>query len=155
LRKESQAVDGLHLNEVLDELRIIIEPAWAEIGGSVLWNAPKEPLRVLADRYGLLQVFLNLAQNSHRAVQKASTKQLTVAVLEQFERVSIIFQDSGPGIANSHHLFQPFQQDAEVTGLGLFVSRVLVRSYGGELRHQPSDRGCCFTVELPLARFQG
>ena len=42
------------------------------------------------------------------------------------------FQDSGPGIAFPEHLFQPFRHAADGTGLGLYVSRAVVRSYGGD-----------------------
>lgn len=150
--KEHEVLDEVQLHEVLDELRIIIEPGWAEIDGSVCWNVPRKAVRVLADRYGLLQVFLNLAQNSHRAVQTRSTRQLAIAVNVQAERALITFRDNGCGVSDPQRLFQPFQHDADVTGLGLFVSRVLVRSYGGELRFQPVETGCCFVVELPLAR---
>jgi signal transduction histidine kinase len=31
----------------------------------------------------------------------------------------------------------------------LYVSRFIVRSYGGELRFEPQPQGACFTIELP------
>ena len=148
--KEQETQDEVELQEVLDDLRIIIEPGWMEINGLVNWNIPDRPIRVLADRYGLLQVFLNLAQNSHRAVQSGSNRKLTITADAQSERALILFEDTGCGIADPRHLFQPFQQGADITGLGLFVSRALVRSYGGELRFHPVDEGCSFAVELPL-----
>ncbi len=152
--KEHEALDEVPLQEVLDELRIIIEPSWAGIDGSICWNVPPDTIRVLADRYGVLQIFLNLAQNSYRAVQTSSNRRLAIAVNVHSERASITFQDTGCGIADPRHLFQPFQQGADVTGLGLFVSRALVRSYGGELQFHPVEEGCCFGVELPLVDFR-
>ena len=148
--KEHEALDEVLLQEVLDELRIIIEPGWSEIGGAITWTVPDRTIRVLADRYGVLQVFLNLAQNSHRAVQNSADRKLSIHLSVYGERALITFQDTGCGIADPRHLFQPFQEGADVTGLGLFVSRTLVRSYGGELQYQPVERGCCFAVELPL-----
>ncbi|MBZ5603258.1 MAG: ATP-binding protein [Acidobacteriia bacterium] len=139
------------LQHLLDELRIIIEPSWAEIDGAVMWDAPETTIRVPADRYGLLQVFLNLAQNSHRAVQTRSRRQLAIRLAINGAAASVAFRDTGCGIADPQNLFQPFQKGADVTGLGLFVSRALVRSYGGELRFQPVEEGCCMIVELPLA----
>jgi two-component system sensor kinase FixL len=147
--KEQEPLDEIDLQEVLDDLRIIIEPGWAEINGAIVWDMPDQPLRALADRYGLLQVFLNLAQNSHRAVQGSSNRRLTIRVNVENERALIFFQDTGCGIADPQHLFQPFQKGADVTGLGLFISRALVRGYGGELRFIPAREGCCFAVELP------
>ena len=44
--------------------------------------------------------------------------------------------------------FQPFQDGAAGSGMGLYLSRFIVRSYGGELRFEPSASGSCFAVEL-------
>lgn len=149
--KESDAVDEVTVQEVLDELRIIIEPGWTDIGAFVSWRVPVDIVRVTADRYGLLQVFLNLAQNSLRAVHASSDRFLEVNLDIHGERALITFADSGPGIPDPHNLFQPFQPGADVTGLGLFISRALVRSYGGDLQFRAVEKGSCFVVELPLA----
>src|SRR5260370_23381765 len=69
---QSSAQDALEpvpLQEILDNLRIVIEPDWREIDGTVLWQLPPELPIVLAERHGLLQAFLNVANNSHRAAQ--------------------------------------------------------------------------------------
>ncbi len=148
------------LQPVLDDLRIVIESDWHEIGGSVHWDLPAQTPRILAERHGLLQAFLNLAQNSHRAVQKSpvqkspvqktSVRDLHVSVEAEDHRAIIRFRDSGPGIEAPERLFEPFQQGAEGTGLGLYVSRAVVRSYGGELRYEPQPSGSCFAVELQI-----
>ena len=65
--------------------------------------------------------------------------------------VSLRVTDSGPGIASTEKLFQPFQQGAESTGLGLYISRAFVRSFHGELRHDPAVPGCSFVIELAMA----
>jgi len=105
--------------------------------------------RVLTDRHGLLQVFLNLARNSQRAVQGCPVRELIVSVSTSSDRALIRFKDSGSGVADPQKLFQPFQPGADSTGLGLYISRSLLRSYGGELRFEPQDRGACFIVEVP------
>jgi PAS domain S-box-containing protein len=143
-------VPEVPLQKVLDELRIIIEPNWHEIDGCVTWVLPEPIFWVLADRYALMQVFLNLAQNSFRAVQSRPVRGLSISVISRAERALVVFRDTGCGIPDPSHLFQPFQEGADVTGLGLFISRVLVRSYGGELQYREVDGGCSFIVELPL-----
>jgi signal transduction histidine kinase len=74
---------------------------------------------------------------------------LKVAVLHDAHKVSIRVIDTGPGVAHPERLFQPFQLGADVTGLGLYVSRAIIRAYGGNLRYEKQDRGACFVVELP------
>ncbi len=139
------------LQEVLDDLRIVIEPDWREIGGAVRWHLPSALPVVLADRQGLLQAFLNLVQNSHRAVQESAIRECSISVATDRRKAVIRFQDTGPGISAAQHLFEPFQPGADGTGLGLYVSRAVVRSYGGELRFEPTPNGACFAIELQVA----
>lgn len=144
-------VEQVPLRHVLDHLRIVIESEWKEIGGLVLWHLPEISPLVIADPAGLLQAFLNLAHNSHRAVQKASRRELNIDVLVEAENVEVQFKDSGPGIESPDRLFQPFQAGAHGTGLGLFLSRAVVRSYGGDLRFEPNLGPSCFVVKLQKA----
>jgi C4-dicarboxylate-specific signal transduction histidine kinase len=108
-----------------------------------------EPLpTVLADAHGLLQVFLSLVENSYRAVQQCETRELTVSIFVDARTVAVRFADSGPGVAAPDRLFQPFQYGADGTGMGLYVARAALRSYGGDLRFEPQAAGACFVVEL-------
>jgi two-component system sensor kinase FixL len=149
LQTKSQAVlEPVPLREVLDDLRIVIEAEWREIGGKVHWRLPAEIPQVLAEPHGLLQAFLNLVQNSHRAVQTETVRLLNVTVSRELKKVIVRFEDSGPGIQAPETLFQPFQAAASGSGLGLYVSRSIVRSYGGDLKFEPQAHGCTFAVEL-------
>jgi len=146
-----ETLEHVALQEVLDDLRIVIEPDWREINGVVHWDLPSGMPIVVAERHGLLQAFLNLAQNSARAVQEGEVRELTIYVSIDEQTARVQFRDTGPGIAAPEHLFEPFQPGSDGTGLGLYVSRAVVRSYGGELRHEPQAMGSCFTVEVPIA----
>jgi signal transduction histidine kinase len=145
----NEALSTVNLRDVLDDLRIVIEPDWREIGGTVQWHLPVDMPAVLGQGHGLLQAFLNLAQNSHRAVRECSTRQLSIEVTVEERMASVWFEDSGPGIAEPARLFEPFQTGADGTGLGLYVSRAVVRSYGGDLRFDPRASGARFRVEIP------
>ena len=145
----------ISLQNVLDNLRIVIEPDWRDSDGTVMWGLPSPCPTVVADPHGLLQAFLNLAQNSLRAVQHAPTRKLEVSVSTHARCALVRFADSGPGIAAPAQLFQPFQPGAGGTGLGLYISRALLRSYGGDLRYEPSTVGSCFVVELQTESMGG
>lgn len=146
--REAESLEAVPLKDVLNDLRIIVESSWSEAGGTTRWELPSEMPRVMAERHGLLQVFLNLAHNSQRAVQETPVRELTVSVSTSADAAVVRFQDSGCGIADPQKLFQPFQPGADCTGLGLYISRSLLRSYGGELRFEPQDQGACFSVDL-------
>jgi C4-dicarboxylate-specific signal transduction histidine kinase len=145
-----EQLEDVPLQSVLDNLRIVIEPDWQECDGLVRWEMPETIPAVVADPSGLLQALLNLVRNSHRAVQHSDTRELRIAVSVKDQRAYVRVEDSGPGVASPQNLFQPFQPGADGTGLGLYVSRAVVRSYGGELRYEPSERGSRFVVELQL-----
>ncbi len=136
------------LREVLDELRIVIEPTLRDEEITVRWKVPDDLPPVYADRHGLLHVFMNLANNSRRAMRGSEQKELAIAATVESGRVVVRFSDTGPGVARPEQLFQAFQQAAEGAGIGLYLSRALVRSFAGELRHEARAYGCCFAVEL-------
>jgi len=146
----SERLEEVPLQSVLDNLRIVIEPDWRESEGVVFWELPPNMPAVLADPSGLLQALLNLVRNSHRAVQQSALRELRISVSVHDQKACVRVEDSGPGIPAPESLFQPFQPGAEGSGLGLYVSRAVVRSYGGELRFEPSPRGSRFLVELQV-----
>jgi two-component system sensor kinase FixL len=145
----AQNGEVVELTSVLDEFRILIETAYHESRIEMQWDVQESLPLVWADRYGLIQVFLNLANNSRRAMASTRVKRLQIAAREEKGTVTIRFEDTGTGIASPEKLFRPFQRGAESSGLGLYVSRAIVHSFGGELCYEPRSEGCCFAVVLP------
>jgi len=136
------------LCSVLDELRIVTEPSLREEGVLVRWHVPLTLPQVWAERHNLLQVLLNLTKNSQRAMQDQKVKEFKVSACVEGDRVVVRVRDTGHGISNPERLFQPFQEGAEATGLGLYLSRALVRTFNGDLRYEPGPPGCCFALDL-------
>ncbi len=148
LSPSSQNWASIELTSLLDELRVLIEPAYHEGGCEILWRLQDNLPVVIGDRYGLQQVFLNLARNSQRAMEASAERKLTISGDVLPGAVVIRFEDTGEGISNPYELFKPFQPGANSTGLGLYVSRAILRSFGGELKFEPRSKGCCFAVTL-------
>jgi signal transduction histidine kinase len=140
--------EEVEVREVLEDLRIVVGGQYAEADAELRIEVSDDLATVIAERYGLLQVFLNLAQNSLRAMRNTSERVLTVKAAMEQDRVVVRFSDTGQGVGDATHLFQPFQRGAQVTGLGLYISRAIVRDFLGELMHEPQERGCCFAVIL-------
>jgi len=153
LRTASQKSPAtIDLKELLEEFRIIVEPSFAEEEATLEWLIPDELPPVSADRHGLLHIWMNLAANSQRALRGVESKRLTVAASVEQDRVIVRFTDTGPGVVHQDQLFQPFRHSSDGTGLGLYLSRALARSFAGELRFEPRPAGSCFALELPAAR---
>ena len=141
----------VELAPLMDEVRLLIETICRNSGIELVWDVADLPSSVWADRYGLVQVFLNLVKNSRQALESSAEKKIRVSVRRDSRFVVMRVEDSGPGIPDPQMLFRPFQRSAKATGLGLYVSRALMKSFGGDLSFEPSDHGCCFALSLQAA----
>ncbi|WP_295884424.1 transporter substrate-binding domain-containing protein [uncultured Thiohalocapsa sp.] len=160
----------LVLDDVLEAVQAVAD-VQAQEAGLLLWLDldPDTPARVIGDALRLEQVLLNLVSNAVKftprgevcvQVQHVGT---TTSAAGHAARVRFAVTDTGIGIppAEQERLFEPFRQaDASPTrryrgsGLGLSISRELVRLMGGdiEVRSSPGSGSCfAFTLELPLA----
>lgn len=150
LRQYTDQSAEVDLIAVLDDLRIVVAPALCEAGIACRWSIPAEIPTVWADRQNLLQVFLNVTSNGIRALAGRKDPEMAVSARLHDHCVLVEFVDNGGGVAHPDRLFHPFQQEADVTGLGLFLSRALMRACRGELRYKAVDIGACFVVEMPI-----
>jgi signal transduction histidine kinase/CheY-like chemotaxis protein len=115
---------------------------------------------VIGDANRLEQVIVNLLSNALDALR--SVKPPRRLIVDSFiddtgARVCVTVTDNGPGIAPAiaERLFRPFAstKGARGTGLGLYISRQLVREAEGELDVVNHDGpGARFLVWLPSTR---
>jgi len=143
-----QELGGVNMESLLEEFRIVVGPTLVSQGIELSITLPPDLPLVLGDHHGLLQVLLNLVRNSTRALEGCEHKHIAVDGSEEAEHVLVTFRDSGRGVADPGRLFQPFQQGADAVGLGLFVSRAIVRACEGEMYHEPSRSGCTIRLRL-------
>jgi signal transduction histidine kinase len=123
-------------------------------GPEPLAGAWPETAPVRLDPESLKQVFLNLLLNALDAMADGGA--LTVALAERGADYEIAITDTGPGIAPDtlRRLGDPFvTTKAQGSGLGLFLTRRLVRSAGGTLDIESVvGRGTTCRVRLPRRR---
>jgi two-component system sensor kinase FixL len=150
LHNSSDRATSVDLSSFLEELRIIVTPPLEESGVKLELPIGRDLPQILADRPSLMQVFLNLIKNSERAMNLQPCKEINISVETCEQQVYVRLLDSGSGVRNAAELFKPFQQGAEATGLGLYLSRAFMRSFQGDLRYEPTPSGACFIVELSL-----
>lgn len=148
LRQTADQASSVDLAALLEEFRIVVEPSLEDRDIRLSMEVDPALPPVWADRQSLLQVFLNLTKNSERAMQNEERRELAIEARCDKQRVTVRFRDSGCGVAHPDRLFRPFQQQAEATGLGLYLSRAFMRSFRGDLRYEAEPRGSSFIVEL-------
>jgi PAS domain S-box-containing protein len=122
-------------------------------------SAPEPGPQVSADPDGLRQVLVNLVEN---AVKYSPDGGRVVVELETRDaRVHFAVRDGGLGIPAAEHerIFEKFYRlDPNLsrgvggTGLGLYISREILRRMGGRIRvDSEPGRGATFSFELPQA----
>jgi len=151
LRQTTNQAASVDLQALLEELRIVVEPSLREKDIELKWAIDPGLPVVWADRQSLMQVFLNLTKNSERALLNQPRRELSVTARVDQQRVVIRFRDTGCGVGEPERLFRPFQHGAQATGLGLYLSRAMTRSFRGDLRYEPEPQGSSFVVELSPA----
>jgi two-component system sensor kinase FixL len=144
-----QVLTGVDINALLRELKIIISSKSDDV--ELSWEVAGNLPRVRADHSGLLQVMLNLTQNSLRALNRHPNARISVSAYQLDDSVVVRVSDNGSGVAAPEVLFQPFQAGATSSGLGLYVSRAIVRTYGGDLHYTRHANNGYFLIELPAA----
>ena len=122
----------------------------------VVRELPADLPPVSADPHQLEQVFLNILLNAEQAILSARNRgRITLRAAAEGGRLRLQVSNDGPGIAPDllPHIFDPFvttKPAAEGTGLGLYISRTIVREHGGEIHAESGPGGgATFVVELP------
>lgn len=113
---------------------------------------------VLGNPVQLQQMFMNLIVNAIQAMNEHKGRdhvlRLRTETTRSLGQVSIIVQDTGPGIAAEHvdHIFKPFfSTKSGGMGLGLAICKSIVDAHGGTLTVAASDQGgTVFKIVLPL-----
>ncbi len=117
----------------------------------VLLDLPPALPPVCIDRAQMEQVFFNLVKNALEAMKDGG--ELAIVLDSDDESVTISFRDSGSGMAPDAvaALFEPFRTTKRAgTGLGLMLSRRIVRAHGGEMDVESKEgSGTKFTVRIP------
>lgn len=133
------------------DLEIIVAGSMRDAGILLRWEIEAELPPVLSDPQSLLQVFLNLLRNAQTALQGRAQPAILIQAMQRGAAVEIRVVDNGPGVAEPEQLFHPFAVRSRRTGFGLYLSRAMMNSVRGDLRHEPSALGAVFVVELATA----
>lgn len=114
-------------------------------------------LPLIADQ--IQQVFLNILLNAVDAISEKKEKKnekITVTSQADSDWLTITFVDTGPGIKeeNINKIFEPFfttKKEGKGTGLGLWVSYGIVKSFQGDIKVKSKiNEGTTFVIKLPI-----
>lgn len=112
-------------------------------------------IQVLGRSSQIMQVLLNLLNNSFDAVMPLEDKWVEIKACIQGPCVCIKVIDSGTGIPGNllSKIMQPFfttKEPGKGTGLGLSISKSIIEEHNGALYYQKNNENTCFVIELPI-----
>ena len=145
-----EPIENINLNKFLKE---------------IINNVSKENFKIYLNEKNIVQTsgrplqlkraFQNIIDNSIRYSDK-----LEIEIFTNNEGCSILFEDNGPGIPNKsfEDVFKPFftldpsrNKLKGESGLGLAITRDIIRSHGGEIKLSKSNlSGLRVLISLPI-----
>lgn len=123
----------------LDELNIELHP-----------DIPSGNFVANADESLIEQVLINLLKNAMEAVSHDGSGDIRIALTKRNQRMKISVSDNGPGIdeENLARIFVPFfTTKPKGSGIGLSLSRQIMKLHNGSINVQTSEKGSVFVVE--------
>ena len=155
---ELEKNEYINLNSFLDEIPIIFSNNTKDV--ELILEKHKENLEVVANKNKLIQVFINLIENSLSLSSKKSKILIRLSKIDN-SKVAIKVYDQGRGVdsKDSEKIFERFYSDRQEniknhSGLGLSIAREIITYMNGQLVLDKSDNskysGACFLIILPV-----
>ena len=144
-RRERSPLD---LAAVARDVVADLAPTAIKSGYDLSLNAPDAPVIVDGDAHAISRAITNLLANA--IVHGGGAGSISVIVRAD-RTVDVV--DEGPGVpaALEGRLFEPFSrgsQNAEGCGLGLHLTREIMRAHAGDVRLVPGQRGSTFRLSF-------
>ena len=156
---DGEQLDDVDLNEVVSTALRFLSHEWKD-EVQIETRLP-QPFIIRANKSRLIQVLVNVVQNSLYAVKRKTFEEATerpsISIEGRIEtgRHLLIIRDNGEGIAAADldKVFDPFFTTKEVgkgMGLGLSICYRIVREYEGHIRvESEAGKYCKFSLEFP------
>jgi two-component system sensor kinase FixL len=154
-RSGTVQVTRIDLAELVADVIAFFADRVARLGVEITRDIRLERV-VSADRIQLQMVLHNLLANALDALEDVAPGRRRVHISAAMEngRLRAVVEDSGRGVSPEirGQLFEPFvTHKSDGMGLGLAISRSLLRSQGGELRLDASvTSGARFLIDIPI-----
>jgi PAS domain S-box-containing protein len=155
--------EAVAINDLVRAAADILAYTYRSHGVALELNLPDDLPAVMADGDQIGQVVLNLLVNAQQALNAVEGER-RVRVASGIEprrenrepRVWLRVADSGPGVPEAlrERIFEPFfttKAEGLGTGLGLAVSRSIVREHGGDLQLETGVSSASFRLSLPVS----
>ncbi len=156
-KEREPAIEPTDLNKLCEDVIEMVRGRATERGITLEWRAGPGVSAVPCDPDGIHRAVLNLVSNALDALEDRPGAKLGLQALLETDGAwaKVIVIDNGPGIPAEkvENIFKPFvsTKGSRGTGLGLPVSRKIVREHGGDILVQSvPEKGSKFSIRLPM-----
>ena len=156
-KEREPAIEPTDLNALCEDVLELVRGRAADRGIALEWRPGTGVAAVPCDPDGIHRAVLNLVSNALDAVEDRPTAKVGLQVLLEPDGswVKVIVLDNGPGVPADRYddIFKPFvsTKGSRGTGLGLPVSRKILREHGGDIVVQSvPEKGSKFTARIPM-----
>ena len=147
-----QPFDLVNLQDVLAELKPILEGDAANKNITIKFKYDQRPFIITCYKDQVKQVILNIAKNSFEACE--AYDEVSIGITEENSQAIITIQDNGHGMSKDvlNQVFEPFFTTKDYgTGLGLFVCQRIIHFFKGSIHISSEERiGTSIQIKLPL-----
>jgi two-component system C4-dicarboxylate transport sensor histidine kinase DctB len=153
-RKTNAPPQPVRLGDVIDGALLLMGARLRQYDVTVDRSGEHEDQLVLAERFRLEQVLVNLLQNAVEALEGVADPRVSLKVVLKKGQTRLLVSDNGPGVSDeaAATLFTPFATTKlRGLGLGLVISRDIVAEFGGELTLETAP-GAVFAITLRKAK---
>ena len=155
---ELEKNEYIKLNNFFDEIPEIFTNNNKEV--KLIFIKHSENFEILANKNKLIQVFINLIENSISLSPDSSKILIQLDKVDE-KFISLRFYDQGKGVnlKDSKKIFERFYSDRQEniknhTGLGLSIAKEIIEHLNGNIILDKSNRsdypGACFLITLPI-----
>ena len=145
------------LTSLISDIVETVQQRAADAAATIRWTPPSDLPRVVFDPEGISRAVLNVVTNALDAVENRpdASVEIRAEIDQPAGLVRIVVADNGAGMSPETlaEIFDLFvsTKGSRGTGLGLTVSRKILREHGGEIRAESTlGAGSTFTLEFPL-----
>ena len=149
-------LETVPIHSLIDRAIIATQAQINDVNAMILRDPTSEKMVVLTDPDRLSQVLINLISNAlkHCGVQNPKIEVLSRIFGDQLV-LDVVDNGSGVNEDDIEIIFEKFAKlSSKVTagsaGLGLPISREIVKNLGGTLSYEGSNNGAVFRIHLPL-----
>ncbi len=155
----AEETSNVAVNPVISELvRMSLGTLFVPNRISVQIDLDPDIPQIPTHRDKLKQVLLNLAKNAVEAMPRGGRLIFSTQMRADMspQRLEIAVRDNGPGLPDAvlERLYEPVDscKGGDHAGLGLSISRNLVKSLGGEIECDTGQNGTEFRILLPISQ---